>query len=154
MPIKWQFHVWTNTVCPIEGISLIAVEAAEAKGQAELLEGFGCISPISPLERVCPCLQFANPLSNLLQCCSPQHWNCFEDTALQENAGEELHLSCEPRDSPCYSILSLRFLKPHYWTVRAVAYPTFHSYAINFLSPVPYPHHFTQPLMPFCPFSW
>lgn len=38
--------------------------------------------------------------------------------------------------------------------MRAVTYPAFHSHFINFLPPVQYPHHFTLPLMPFCPFSW
>lgn len=41
-------------MCPIKGILLISVEAAGAEGQAEapsleLLEGFSCTSPISPL---------------------------------------------------------------------------------------------------------
>lgn len=78
MSIKWQFYVWTNPICHIEGILLIAVKQQElrAKQRLHLLsfwKGLAAPAQSHPCERVSPYLQIANSLCNLLQCCSPKH---------------------------------------------------------------------------------
>lgn len=93
------------------GHLLIVVVAAGAESQAEappleLLEGFSCTSPISPLWKGFPLPANCKLPVQFIAVLFSKALIFFKNIDLKENVGEKPYLCCEPRDSPCYCILS------------------------------------------------